>query len=253
MQKAVIVSAVRTPTGSFGKSLKSVPAVDLGVIALKEAMRRVSLDPALVDEVILGNVLQAGLGQNTARQVGIHSGLPREVPAFTVNKVCASGLKSVCLAAQAIALGDAEVIVAGGMENMSRTCYGLNDVRWGQRMGNGGLIDLMVHDGLHDIFNNYHMEITAENVADKFGVTRKDQDEFSLASQHKAEAAINSGRFKDEIVPVEVPQSRGKIVVFDTDEHPRLGATMDALSKLKPAFREDGTVTAGNASGINDG
>ena len=253
MQQAVIVSAVRTPIGSFGRSLKTVPAIDLGVIALKEAVRRIGLDPAQVDEVILGNVLQAGLGQNPARQVGIHSEIPREVPAFTVNKVCASGLKSVCLAAQSIAAGDADVIIAGGIENMSRVPYALKDARWGQRMGDGSLVDLMVYDGLHDIFNDYHMGFTAENVAEKFGVSRQDQDELSAASQRKAEAAIKSGRFKDEIVPVSVRQSRGEPVIFDTDEHPRFGTTFETLSKLKPAFKSDGTVTAGNASGINDG
>lgn len=253
MQQAVIVSAVRTPIGSFGKSLKDISAIDLGVTTLQEAMRRIGLDPAQVDEVILGNVLQAGLGQNPARQVAINSGLPREVTAFTVNKVCASGLKSVCLAAQAIAAGDADVIIAGGMENMSRVPYALKDARWGQRMGDGSLLDLMVYDGLHDIFNDYHMGVTAENVAEKFGVSRQDQDELAAASQQKAEAAIKSGRFKDEIVPVKVPQPRKDPVIFDTDEHPRFGATIAALSKLKPAFKPDGTVTAGNASGINDG
>ncbi len=253
MEQAVIVSAVRTPVGSFGKSLSSVPAIDLGVIALKEAMRRTGLDPARVDEVILGNVLQAGLGQNPARQVSIHSGLPKEVPAFTVNKVCASGLKSVCLAAQAISAGDAELVEAGGMENMSAVPYGLRGARWGERMGDATLVDLMIYDGLQDVFNQYHMGITAENVAEKFGVSRRDQDELSAASQQKAEAAIKSGRFKDEIVPVIIPQKKGDPVIFDTDEHPRFGTTIDSLSKLKPAFKSDGTVTAGNASGINDG
>ncbi len=253
MEKAVIVSAVRTPVGSFGKSLCQVPAVDLGIAALKEALQRIGLDAARVDEVILGNVLQAGLGQNPARQVAIKSGLPKEVPAFTVNKVCASGLKSVCLAAQAIAVGDAEIIIAGGMENMSRVPYALEDVRWGQRMGDGKLVDIMVYDGLHDVFNQYHMGITAENVAEKFGVSRRDQDELAAASQRKAQAAIESGRFKDEIVAVKIPQRKGEPIIFDTDEHPRFGTTLEALSKLKPAFKPDGSVTAGNASGINDG
>lgn len=253
MEQAVIVSAVRTPIGAFGKSLSGVPAVDLGVIVLREAMRRIGLDPAQIEEVILGNVLQAGLGQNPARQVGIHAGLPREVPAFTVNKVCASGLKSVCLAAQAIAVGDADVIAAGGIENMSRTPYAIPAARWGQRMGEGELTDLMIVDGLQDVFNKYHMGITAENVAEKFGVSRRDQDELAAASQQKAEEAINNGRFKDEIVPVVIPQKRGEPIVFDTDEHPRFGTTLEALTKLKPAFKKDGTVTAGNASGINDG
>ncbi|MGO9312387.1 MAG: acetyl-CoA C-acetyltransferase [Syntrophobacteraceae bacterium] len=253
MEQAVIVSAVRTPVGSFGKSLCPVPAVDLGIIALKEALQRIGLDAARVDEVILGNVLQAGLGQNPARQVAIKSGLPKEVPAFTINKVCASGLKSVCLAAQAIAVGDAEIIIAGGIENMSRVPYALEDARWGQRMGDGNLVDLMVYDGLHDVFNQYHMGITAENVAEKFGVSRRDQDELAAASQQKAQAAIESGRFKDEIAAVAIPRKKGEPIIFDTDEHPRFGTTFEALSKLKPAFKPDGSVTAGNASGINDG
>lgn len=253
MQDAVIASAVRTPIGSFGKSLKSLSAIDIGVIALKEALRRINLDPAKIDEVILGNVLQAGLGQNPARQVGIHSGIPSRVPAFTVNKVCASGLKSVCLAAQSIALGDADIVVAGGIENMSRTPYALNNARWGQRMGDATLLDLMVFDGLQDIFNGYHMGITAENVAEKFGVSREDQDQLAASSQQKAEAAIKSGRFRDEIVAVKIPQGKRDPVIFDTDEHPRFGTTLDALAKLKPAFKPDGSVTAGNASGINDG
>ncbi len=253
MEQAVIVSAVRTPVGSFGKSLLPVPAVDLGVIALKEAMQRIGLDAAQVDEVILGNGLQAGLGQNPARQVAIKSGLPKEVPAFTVNKVCASGLKSVCLAAQAIAVGDAEIVIAGGIESMSRAPYGLDGARWGQRMGDGSLVDLMIYDGLQDVFNKYHMGITAENVAEKFGVSRRDQDELAAASQQKAQKAIESGRFKDEIVAVKIAQKKGDPIIFDTDEHPKFGTTMEALAKLKPAFKTDGTVTAGNASGINDG
>lgn len=253
MEQAVIVSAVRTPIGSFGKSLNTISAIDLGVTAVKEAVQRISLDLSQVDEVILGNVLQAGLGQNPARQVAIHSGLPMEVPAFTINKVCASGLKSVCLAAQAIATGDAQVIIAGGMENMSRAPYALPGARWGQRMGDGSLVDLMIVDGLQDVFNQYHMGMTAENVAEKYGVTRQDQDELAAASQQKAELAIKNGRFKDEIVPIAIPQRKGEPVIFDTDEHPRFGTTLDALKKLKPAFKADGTVTAGNASGINDG
>ena len=253
MEQAVIIGAVRTPIGSFGRAYSSISAVDLGVTALKEALLRYGIDPAQVDEVILGNVLQAGLGQNPARQVCIHSGLPKEVPAFTVNKVCASGLKTVCLAAQAIAAGDADLIVAGGIENMTQTPYALRGVRWGERMGDGAMVDLMVYDGLHDVFNQYHMGITAENVAEKFAVTRQDQDVLALASQQKAEAAIKSGRFKDEIVPVSIPQRKGDPIVCDTDEHPRFGTTMETLAALKPAFRKDGTVTAGNASGINDG
>ncbi|MHC1741482.1 MAG: acetyl-CoA C-acetyltransferase [Syntrophobacteraceae bacterium] len=253
MEQAVIVSAVRTPVGSFGRSLNAVSAVTLGVVALKEALKRIQLDPGQVDEVILGNVLQAGLGQNPARQVTIHAGLPKEVPAVTINKVCASGIKSVMFAAQAVQTGDAEVVIAGGMENMSAAPYALPGARWGQRMGDGKLVDLMILDGLWDAFNGYHMGNTAENVSAKFNVTRQDQDELALASQQKAEAAIKSGRFKDEIVPVEIPQRKGATVLFDTDEHPRFGTTIEALSKLKPAFTPTGTVTAGNASGINDG
>lgn len=253
MQEAVIVSAVRTPVGSFGKSLCTVSPIDLGTGALREAARRIGLDLALVDEVILGNVLQAGLGQNPARQVAIGSGIPNQVPAFTVNKVCASGLKAVCLAAQAVALGDAEVVVSGGIESMSRVPYALQDARWGRRMGDGSIIDLMIVDGLQDVFNGYHMGITAENVAEKFGVSRRDQDEFAAASQRKAEAAIKGGRFKEEIAPVLIPRKKGEPVLFDTDEHPRFGTTYESLAGLKPAFKAGGTVTAGNASGINDG
>lgn len=253
MQQPVIVSAVRTAVGAFGRAFNSVSAVDLGVTALRETLKRLQLDPSQVDEVILGNVLQAALGQNPARQVAIHAGLPHEVPAFTINKVCASGLKSVFLAAQAIMAGDAEIVVAGGIENMSLAPYGMNGARWGYRMGEGSIVDLMVHDGLWDIFNGYHMGNTAENVAERFGVSREDQDTFAVASQQKAEAAIKSGRFKDEIVPVEIPQRKGGFLVVDTDEHPRMGTTLEALAKLPTAFKPGGTVTAGNASGINDG
>lgn len=253
MQQAVIVSALRTAVGTFGRAFNSMPAVDLGVTVLKETLKRLGLDPSEVDEVILGNVLQAGLGQNPARQVAVHAGIPHEVPAFTVNKVCASGLKSVFLAAQAVMTGDADVVVAGGIENMSQAPYGMRGARWGYRMGEGSIVDLMVHDGLWDIFNGYHMGNTAENVAERFGVSRLDQDEFALASQGKAEAAIKSGRFKDEIIPVKVPQRKGDPLVVDVDEHPRMGTTLEALAKLPPAFKSGGTVTAGNASGINDG
>lgn len=253
MEQAVIVSAVRTPVGTYGKSLAGISAVELGVVALQAAMQQTGLEPAQIDEVILGNVLQAGLGQNPARQVAIKAGLPQEVPAFTINKVCASGLKSVFLAAQAVMLGDAEVVIAGGIENMSQTPFALRQARWGYRMGDGELVDLMIVDGLWDAFHGYHMGTTAENVARKYGITRADQDEFALASQQKAEAAIKSGRFKDEIVPVMLPQRKGDPKVVDTDEHPRFGTTLEALAKLKPAFQGDGTVTAGNASGINDG
>ena len=211
------------------------------------------MTPDQVENVILGHVLQAAQGQNTARQVLIHSGIPQEVPAMTLNKVCASGLRSVSLAAQIIKAGDADIIVAGGMENMSAAPYALMKARWGYRMGDSNLVDMMIKDGLWDAFNQYHMGITAENVAEKWNLTREELDQFAVGSQQKAEEAINSGRFKDEIVPVEIPQRKGDPKIFDTDEHPRFGATMEAMAKLKPAFKKDGVVTAGNASGINDG
>ncbi len=253
MKQAVIVSAVRTPVGSYGGAFKDVSAVALGTTAVKAAMERINLDPKMVDEVIYGNVLQAGQGQNVARQVAIHAGIPDYVTSYTVNKVCGSGLKTVALAAQAIKAGDAEIIVAGGTENMSQAPYLLPNNRWGQRMGNGQVIDYMVADGLTDIFNNYHMGITAENIVEKYGLTREEQDELSYNSQIRAEKAIKEGRFKEEIVPVIIPQRKGDPVVVDTDEYPKFGTTMETLGKLKPAFKKDGTVTAGNASGINDG
>ncbi|MCU0844546.1 MAG: acetyl-CoA C-acetyltransferase [Spirochaetes bacterium] len=252
MREVVIVSAVRTPVGTFAGALKDVPAVQLGVVAVKEAMKRAGIEGSQVENVVLGNVLQAGLGQNTARQVLIHSGIPQEVPAMTINKVCASGLRSVTLAAQMIKAGDADVIVAGGLENMSAAPYALPGARWGYRMGDANLLDIMIKDGLWDAFNQYHMGITAENVADKWKLTREELDTFAFESQQKAENAIKAGRFKDEIVPVEMSGKKG-VTVFDTDEHPRFGTTLDALSRLKPAFKKDGVVTAGNASGINDG
>lgn len=253
LKEVVIVSAQRTPIGSFGGVFKDVSAVSLGVAALKGAMDRIGLDPAEVDEVILGNVLSAGLGQNVARQVAIHAGIPQEVPATTINKVCGSGLKSVALAAQAIQTGDADVVIAGGTESMSQAAYVVPGARFGLRMGNGELVDTMVQDGLTDVFNNYHMGITAENIIDRYGFTREDQDLLAVASQNKAEAAITAGRFKDEISPVGVPQRKGDPLLVDTDEYPRFGATVESLTKLKPAFKKDGSVTAGNASGINDG
>lgn len=253
MKEVVIASAVRTPVGSYGGVFKNVSAVDLGSIAVKEAMARAKVKPEMIQELIFGNVLQAGQGQNVARQVSIHSGIPIEVPSFTINKVCGSGLKAVELAVQAIVCGDADVIVAGGTENMSMAPYLLESTRWGQRMGDGKIVDYMVHDGLWDIFNEYHMGVTAENIAKKYGFTREQQDELSVQSQNRAEAAIKSGRFKEEIVPVEVPQRKGDPVVVDTDEFPRFGATMDSLGKLRPAFKKDGTVTAASSSGINDG
>lgn len=253
MREVVIVSAVRTPIGSYGGAFKDVSAVQLGTIAAKEALKRANVAPELVDEVIFGNVLQAGLGQNVARQVAVHAGIPTGVSAYTINKVCGSGLKTVALAAQAIKAGDADVVLVGGTENMSQAPYLLKTTRWGQRMGDGVIVDYMVHDGLTDIFNNYHMGITAENVVEKYGLTREEQDKLALDSQNKAEAAIKAGRFKDEIVPVVIPQRKGDPKIVDTDEYPRFGATMEAMAKLRPAFKKDGTVTAGNSSGINDG
>ncbi len=253
MRDVVIVSAFRTPLGSFGGALKDVSAVDLGALVVKKAIESINLNPAEIDELIFGNVLSAGLGQNVARQVAIKSGIPKEVPSFTINKVCGSGLKAVELAAQAIIAGDADIIVAGGTENMSQAAYVLIDNRWGKRMGDGKVIDTLLNDGLMDAFNNYHMGVTAENVAEKYGFTRERQDELALMSQNRAEAAIKSGRFKDEIVPVEIPQRKGDPIIVDTDEFPRFGTTIEKLSKLKPAFKKEGTVTAGNASGINDG
>lgn len=253
MREVVIASAARTPIGSFGGTLKKVPAVDLGAIAVKEALKRADIKGDMVDEVILGNVLQAGLGQNPARQVAIKADLPVEVPAVTINKVCGSGLKTVNLAAQAIKAGDGDIFVAGGMENMSQAPYLLEKARWGERMGDGNLVDVMIRDGLWCAFNDYHMGITAENVAEKYDLSREEQDEFAAISQQRAEKAQAEGKFEDEIVPVEVPQRRGDPIVFDKDEYPRSGVTAESLAKLRPAFKKDGTVTSGNASGINDG
>lgn len=253
MREVVIVGAARTPIGSFGGALKSVPVRRLGAIAIKEALNRAGVDPATVDEVIMGNVLQAGLGQNVARQMMMDAGIPKEVPAFTLNKVCGSGLRAVELAAQIIKAEDADIIVAGGAESMSMAPYAVPSARWGARMFDTKLVDIMVNDGLWDVFNNYHMGVTAENIAEQWGLTREQLDEFALSSQQKAEAAIKAGKFKDEIVPVEIPQRKGDPVVFDTDEHPKFGSTIEGLTKLKPAFKKDGgIVTAGNASGIND-
>lgn len=253
MNNVVIVSATRTAVGKFGGSLKDFNPGQLGSVVLKEALERADVESDEVDEVILGNVLSAGHGQNVARQSAIGAGIPKEVPSFCVNKVCGSGLKSVVLGAQSIMLGDSDIVLAGGMESMSTAPYALKKARWGAKMGNDEMVDLMIHDGLWDIFNNYHMGVTAENVAEKYRITREEQDEFSAISQNKAEAAIKSGKFKDEIVPVGIPQAKGEPVIFDTDEFPRFGTTKEILAKLKPAFKKDGTVTAGNASGINDG
>jgi acetyl-CoA C-acetyltransferase len=248
----VIISAARTAVGSFGGSLAKVPAVKLGQIAVEAAIERAKIKPEQVDETILGCVLQAGQGQNVARQVSVHSGIPIESPALTVNKVCASGLKSIILAAQAVKCADAEIVVAGGMENMSATPFAVPRARWGARMGDAQLLDLMVHDGLYEIFNDYHMGLTAENIAEKYKISREDQDAFAFQSQQRASAAIKSGRFKDEIVDVEIPQRKGEPKIFNVDEHPR-ETTLEKMAALKPAFKKDGTVTAGNASGINDG
>ena len=251
--EVVIVSGCRTPIGSFGGAFKDVPAVELGTVAVREAMRRAGVRPDRIDEVILGCILQAGLGMNPARQAAVRAGLPESVPAHTVNKVCGSGLKAVMLAAQAIKSGDAEVVVAGGMESMSGAPFLLPGARWGERLGNGKVVDHMLHEGLTDAFHDIHMGITAENLVERYGITRADQDAFAAESQVRAEAAIREGRFKEEIVPVAVPGKRGEVKAIDTDEYPRPGTTVEALAKLKPAFKKDGTVTAGNSSGINDG
>jgi len=253
MRDVVIASAVRTAVGTFGGALRDIPAIELGKIAVQEALKRAKIKPEQVEEMILGNVLTAGQGQNPARQVLIRSGIPKEVPATTINKVCASGLKSVMMAAQVIKAGDADIVMAGGIESMSMAPFLLSGARWGYRMNDGVLVDGMIHDGLLDIFNRYHMGITAENVAEKFGVSRQEQDALAFRSQQNAGKAIKEGRFKDEIVPVLIPQKKGEPVAFQVDEHPRPTTTLEALAGLRPAFKKDGTVTAGNASGINDG
>jgi acetyl-CoA C-acetyltransferase len=252
MREVVIVSAARTPIGSFGGTLKDMTAVKLGAVAIKEAIKRAGIDPASIDEVILGNVLQGGLGQNVARKIAMAAGIPKEVPAMTLNKVCGSGLRTVALAAQIIKAGDADCILAGGAESMSQSGYVVPAARWGARMGDTKMVDMMVHDGLTDAFNDYHMGITAENIVEQWGLTREELDQFSVVSQNKAEAAIKAGKFKDEIAPVEIPQKKGDPIVFDTDEFPKFGATVEGIAKLKPAFKKDGAVTAANASGIND-
>ncbi|WP_155668570.1 acetyl-CoA C-acetyltransferase [Ornithinibacillus caprae] len=253
MREVVIVSAVRTAIGNFMGTLSNTPATELGATVIKEALKRAGVEGNQVDEVIMGNVLQAGLGQGPARQAALEAGLPEAVPATTINKLCGSGLKAVHLASQAIQLGDADIIVAGGMENMSLAPYLLPKGRTGYRMGDGKIADSMIADGLQCAINDYHMGVTAENIAEKYGLTREEQDEFAAWSQQKAEVAINDGKFKEEIVPVVIPQRKGDPIVFDTDEFPRSGVAAEKLSKLKPAFKKDGTVTAGNASGINDG
>lgn len=286
MKEAVIVSGARTAVGNFMGTLKDIPAAQLGAICIRESLKRAGLRPKAapnviscapdklkgaglieleqkysqwddshreieIDEVIMGNVVQAGQGQNPARQATIYAGLPKEVPAFTVNKVCASGMKAIALAAQAIAAGDADVIIAGGMENMSRIPYALPSLRDGARMFNTQAVDLMVHDGLWELYYDYHMGVTAENIAEKYGISREDQDRLGCESHQRARAAIASGKLKDEIVPVSVPQGKGNPILFEVDERP-MDTTMEKMAKLKPFFKKDGTVTAGNASGIND-
>ncbi len=253
MSDVVIASAVRTAIGSFGGTLKDVPAVELGGIVIKEVLRRAQIVQDKVDLVVMGNVLQAGLGQNPARQAAINGGISQYIPALTVNVVCGSGMEAVITATQKIKAGDAEIVVAGGMENMSQAPYILQQSRWGQKMGHTQVLDVMIRDGLWCSFSDIHMGITAENVATKFGLSRQDQDEYAAQSQAKAEKAIKSGRFRDEIVPVRVPQRKGDPLIFDTDEFPKFGTTVEKLAKLKPAFDKKGTVTAGNSSGVNDG
>ncbi len=252
LQDAVIVSAVRTAIGTYDGGLAEVPAVKLGEICIRAALERADLKPDQVDEVIMGNVLQAGLGQNPARQAAVNAGLPVDVPAMTINKVCGSGLKAVALAAQAIKLGDAEIVVAGGMESMSGAAYVMEKARFGYRMGDGVLVDSMLRDGLWDAFNQYHMGITAENICSDCNLTREELDEFALQSQQKAARAIATGAFRDEIVPVEVPGRKGT-TLFETDQQPRAETTAEGLAKLRPAFKKEGIVTAGNSSGLNDG
>ena len=252
MREVVIASAARTAIGAFGGAFKDVSAKDLGVTAAKAAMERAKISPEMVDESIIGNVLSAGLGQNMARQVALGAGIPVEKPAMSINIVCGSGLKAVSLAAQLIALGDADIVLAGGTENMSQAPYTIPGARWGQRMGDGKIVDTMVNDGLTDVFNQYHMGITAENLAEKYELTREMQDELAVQSQNKAEKARNEGKFVDEIVPVVISTRKGDVVV-DTDEYIKDGMTMEKTAKLKPAFKKEGTVTAANASGINDG
>ena len=252
MSRVAIVSAKRTAIGSFGGSLKDIPAATLGAEVVKKSLEEINLSPTLVDEVIFGNVLGAGLGQNIARQIAIFAGIPQEKSAFVVNKVCGSGLKSVVLGAQSILLGDNDIVVCGGVENMSTAPYYTKDARFGAKLGNFELEDSIIHDGLTDAFENYHMGITAENIAEQFAISREQQDEFAVLSQQKASAAIEKGKFSDEIIPITI-KTRKEEKVFDTDEFVRPSTNLESLAKLRPAFKKDGTVTAGNASGINDG
>lgn len=254
MQKEiVIVSAVRTPIGNFNGALSSFTAIDLGVIATQEAIRRAGIDPKEINETIVGNILSAGLGQNPARQISVKSGVPITSPAMTVNILCGSGLRAVSLAAQMIETGDSEVILAGGTESMTNAPYLLMQARNGYKMGTGQVFDSMIKDALTDVFNDYHMGMTAENISEKWQISRQEQDEFAVSSQNKCETAQAAGKFKDEIVPVSIPQKKGDPIIFDMDEFPRKGVKLEHLEKIKATFKKDGTVTAGNASGINDG
>lgn len=253
MTEVVIVAAKRSAIGTFGGAFKNVTAVDLGTEVVKAAMDSINLDPKEVQEVVFGNVYSAGNKGNVARQVLIHSGIPQEAHATSVNILCGSGLRAVVSGAQSILLGDSDVVVVGGTENMSRAPYILPDFRFGGRMGDGKIIDTMLYDGLHDAFHDYHMGVTAENIAEKYGISREEQDNLAFESQNRAETAIKNGRFKEEIAPITVPQRRGEPVIVDTDESPRFGTTEETLAKLRPAFKKDGSVTAGNSSGINDG
>jgi len=252
MRQVIVISAKRSPIGNFGGVFKDISAVQLGVTVLQAMLKETDLKPELIDEVIIGNVCGAGLGQNVARQIAIHSGIQETVPAYTVNKVCGSGMKAVSLAALMIGSGEADIIVAGGTENMSQIPYALKDVRWGAKMGNKEMVDLMIRDGLSDIFNDYHMGITAENLAEKYNISREEQDAFSAQSQNRTEEAQITGKFKDEIVPFSIPQRKGEPIIVDKDEMPRAGVTVASIAKLRPAFKNDGTVTAANSSGIND-
>ncbi|UYP46107.1 3-ketoacyl-CoA thiolase [Candidatus Lokiarchaeum ossiferum] len=253
MKEVVVISAVRTAVGSFGGALKQTSAVTLGSLVIKEALKRANIPGDKVDEVFMGCVLQAGYGQGVGRQASMGAGIPQEVPASTINMICGSGLKTVSLGVQSIIAGDNDIVVAGGTESMSMAPYLVKNARWGYRMGPGELYDSMVKDGLWEVFNDYHMGITAENIAAQWKLTREEQDQFAATSQQRASKAKNEGRFKDEIVPVEIPQRRKDPIIFDTDEFIRDGTTAEKLAKLRPAFKKDGTVTAGNASGINDG
>ncbi len=252
-KEVVIVSAARTPIGNLSGALSGFSAVDLGVIAAQAAIQRAGIDPKEIDETFVGNILSAGLGQNVARQIAIKSGAPITSPAMTINIVCGSGLRAVSLASQIIQLGDSDVVLAGGAESMTNAPYLLAKARSGYRMGHAELIDSMIKDGLTDVFNDYHMGLTAENIAERWNITREEQDAFAVTSQNRCEAAQKAGKFKDEIVPVSIPQRKGDPIIFDTDEFPRQGSTIEQLAKIRPAFKKDGTVTAGNASGINDG